>query len=93
MPSSVELTIVTEAPVAFYSGMLPGAVSKLYTDNDITIHLKPLAKWCNAEYVEKRVTKIIGNENRIALEDGSKIDYDLLVVNVGSRTRGSTNGV
>lgn len=71
MPSSVDLTIVTEAPVAFYSGMLPGAVSKLYVDNDITLHLKPLAKWCNAHYIEKRVTKIQGNENKIILADGS----------------------
>ena len=31
----------------------------------------------------------MANENRIQLVDGSSIDYDLLVVNVGSRTKSS----
>lgn len=89
MPNSVKLTLVTDAPTAFYSGMLPGAVCKFYTDNDIIIHLEPLAKWCRADFVHKKVTQIIGNDNRIYLEDGTSIEYDLLVINVGSRTRGS----
>jgi len=53
--------------------MLPGAVSNLYINNDITIHLEPLAIWSNAEYVQKKVISIIGNENLIKLEDGSVI--------------------
>lgn len=52
--------------------------------------MEPLAKWCNAEYIEKAVLKIIGNENKILLEDGSHLNYDLLVINVGSRTKGSS---
>jgi|LauGreDrversion4_2_1035121.scaffolds.fasta_scaffold2560645_1 hypothetical protein len=44
MPDSVKLTLVTESPVSFYSGMLPGTVSckekllkilELYTDEDL----------------------------------------------------------
>jgi len=54
------------------------------------VQLKPLAKWCNADYIEKTVSKINGKENKIILEDGSEISYDLLAVNVGSRTRGSS---
>ena len=53
--------------------MLPGAVSNLYINNDLTIHLEPLAIWSNAEYVLKKVVSIIGNENLIKLEDGSVI--------------------
>jgi len=52
--------------------------------------MAPLAKWCNANYVEQRITKVVGDENRIILEDGSSIDYDVLVLNVGSKTRGTT---
>ena len=28
MPDTAKLTLVTESPVSFYSGMLPGAVSR-----------------------------------------------------------------
>jgi NADH dehydrogenase FAD-containing subunit len=81
--------------MSYYSGMLPGSTSKLYKDEDIQVQLEPLAKWCSAEYVEKRVAKIVGNENKLILEDGSELPYDVLAVNVGSRTRGAnqTKGV
>jgi NADH dehydrogenase FAD-containing subunit len=88
MPDSVKLTLLTDSPRAFYSGMLPGAVCKFYVDNDITLHLGPLATWCRAEYIEKKVIKVVANENRIVVEDGSSIEYDLAIINVGSRTRG-----
>ena len=59
------------------------------------MQLEPLAKWCRAEYVEKRVKQILGKENKLVFEDDSTLDYDVLAVNVGSRTRGAeiTNGV
>mmetsp|Transcript_38648 Transcript_38648/g.27990 ORF Transcript_38648/g.27990 Transcript_38648/m.27990 type:complete len:178 (-) Transcript_38648:958-1491(-) len=83
------LTLVTEAPKSYYSGMLPGAVSGLYSDTDLQVDLEPLAKWCRADYVEKRVAKVVGNENKIVMEDGSELGYDVLVLNVGSKTRGA----
>ncbi len=49
--------------------------------------MEPLAKWCNAEYIEKKVEKIVANQNKIELADGSALEYDILVVNVGSKTR------
>ena len=49
------LTLVNEAPASYYSGMLPGAVSQLYKDKEIQIDMAPLAAWCKADYVEKRV--------------------------------------
>lgn len=33
------------------------------------------------------MARIIGNENKLELEDGSTVDYDVLAVNVGSRTK------
>ena len=53
--------------------------------------MAPLASWCNAEYVEKRVKKIHANENRLEMEDGSSISYDILALNVGSKTRDTQN--
>jgi len=46
-----------------------------------------LAKWCHADYVEKSVVKIEGDKNRLILEDGSTMEYDVLALNVGSRTK------
>jgi hypothetical protein len=35
----IKMTLVTESAVSYYSGMLPGTVSKLYTDEDLKVHL------------------------------------------------------
>lgn len=83
----ISITLVNEGKVSYYSGMLPGSVSQLYTDEDIMVHLPPLAAWSQAEYIEKKVEEIKGAENKIRCSDGSWVEYDVLVINVGSRTR------
>ena len=87
----IKVTLVTESATSFYSGMLPGTVSKLYSDEDLKIHLEPLAQWCNADYIEQRVVKIAGEENKIYLQNGETIEYDVLAVNVGSKTKNAGN--
>lgn len=49
--------------------------------------MEPLATWCKADYVQKRVKRVVANENRLEMEDGSSLDYDILALNVGSKTR------
>jgi selenide, water dikinase len=71
--------------------MLPGCVSELYKTEDLSILLFPLATWCNADFVQQRVTKIEGASNKIILEDGSTLDYDFLAINIGSKTRDTNN--
>ena len=51
--------------------------------------MAPLAAWCKADYIEKRVKKVVANENRVELEDGTSVEYDVLALNVGSKTRGA----
>lgn len=91
LPGSAKLTLINEAPRSYYSGMLPGTVAKLYTNEDLQISLAPLAAWCKADYIEKRVKKIQAAENKVHLDDGSVVEYDILVINVGSKTAGSFN--
>mgnify|MGYP001580299268 CR=1 FL=1 len=35
--------------------------------------------------------QIIANENKIVLDDGTTMNYDVLAVNVGSRTKGASS--
>jgi NADH dehydrogenase FAD-containing subunit len=53
------------------------------------VHLEPLANWCKADYIEKRVNHIDAKSNTVIFEDGTNVKYDALGVNVGSRTRGA----
>ena len=87
LPPSTKLTLVSETSTAYYSGMLPGSAAGLYKNEQIQVHLKPLATYCNADFIEKRVAKVSGNENKLYFEDGETLDYDVLCLNVGSKTR------
>lgn len=51
--------------------------------------MEPLAAWCKADYIQKKVKKIVGNSNKLILEDDTTVEYDVLAINVGSRTRGA----
>ena len=90
-----EMTLVSESSTSYYSGMLPGSVSGLYTEKDLQIELEPLAIWSGANFIESRVKSISGNDNLIELENGNKEHYDVLVVNIGSKTKDTldTKGV
>jgi NADH dehydrogenase FAD-containing subunit len=51
--------------------------------------MEPLAKWCKADFIQATVKAIHANDNKILLEDGTTVEYDVLALNVGSRTRGA----
>ena len=85
------MTFISESDTSYYSGMLPGAVSKLYSNSDIMLNLPGLAKWCDAEWIQQRVIKVEGNKNQVHLEDGRVVDYDILALNVGSKTKDTGN--
>ena len=59
-PNLIKLTIVSERDISFYSGMLPGTVAQLYSEDDLIIPLRPLATWCEADFILERVKKIQG---------------------------------
>ena len=53
--------------------------------------LEPLARWCNADFVQKRVKQVKASQNKLIFEDDTELEYDVLSLNVGSKTRGSMN--
>lgn len=63
---------------------------ELYNDETLQVILEPLAKWCKADYIEKSVTSINAKENKVILADGQVVEYDVLALNLGSRTKGTT---
>jgi len=53
--------------------------------------MEPVARYTKTEAVIKRVYKIIANENCLEFFNGEKLYYDILCINVGSRTRDAWN--
>jgi NADH dehydrogenase FAD-containing subunit len=41
-----KVTLISEKEYSFYSGMLPGAIAGLYTDEELKVNLETAAIWC-----------------------------------------------
>lgn len=87
LPAGSELTMVSETDRSYYSGMLPGSTSNIYDPLEIQVELRPVAKFCKSKFIEARVAKICANENKLELENGDIVEYDVLGINIGSKTR------
>lgn len=67
----------------------------LYEPRDITVEMDPVCHFTDTEFIQQRVKNVNASENHLILENGDRVDYDVLALNVGSRTRDgfSTPGV
>ena len=66
-----------------------GCIAKQYQVQEIQVDLRKLAIKCGAEFIKQRAVKVEPRYNKIILEDGTEVKYDILSINVGSRTLGT----
>ncbi len=79
-----DLTVISVSKLAPYSGMLPGWMAGHYSWEDICIDFARLSRAAGARFIEARITGIDLVTRQVQLQDGQRIDYDFLSLNVGS---------
>lgn len=87
-PRDWHVTLVDKASFASYSGMVPGCISNLYEKTDVQILLQPLAEWASVDFLKENVINIDPEDQRVFLESGAILDYDVLSVDIGSKSKG-----
>jgi pyridine nucleotide-disulfide oxidoreductase family protein len=86
----IRVTLVTPYRTQIYSGMLPGWVAGHYRFDECGIPLDKLAVAAGAALLCTHVRSIDANAKRVHLRGGDAIDYDFLVVDIGSAIRTDT---
>ncbi len=77
-----------------YSGMAPGFVAGLYSEDDLAFELPALARRAGAELVLGWAAAVDPEARRVELADGRSLPYDLVSFDVGSAAAGAdTPGV
>ena len=79
----VRVTLVSDAALTPYSGMLPGFVAGHYTEEECHIDLLPLAKFANARFIEARACGIDRDQRLLHLEGRPSLRYDVLSIDIG----------
>lgn len=85
----VRIVVISAWDFTYYSAMYPGVISGQYTEDDIRIDARMLCYACNAEFVLATATEVDPKAQTVTLEDGRVFSYDILSINVGSRTLGT----
>jgi selenide,water dikinase len=88
---ALDLTLVSLGELHHYSGMVPGYLSGIYDEDDLSVPLPPLAERAGGRFVRARVTAIDPASRRLALERGETSEalrYDLVSFDVGSLAAG-----
>lgn len=80
----VEVVLVSPHADTPYSGMLPGLVAGLYRRTEAYIALAPLARLPRARFVIGRVALFAPAASAVVLEDGERLEYDVLSLDIGS---------
>ena len=88
-PKKSRITVVVDVPLAVYSGMVPGFVSGQYSKDEIVIDVFRLSQRANARLIIGRVVQIDPNGQKIFLENGETIPYDVASFDIGSTVAGT----
>ncbi|HBF61913.1 MAG TPA: bifunctional NADH dehydrogenase FAD-containing subunit/selenide, water dikinase SelD, partial [Gammaproteobacteria bacterium] len=81
----VRVTLISEQPMAAYSGMLPGCVAGQYTESDMHIRLLPLCTQSGARFIQGSVCGLDLPQQTIHLNGRPPLHFDVLSLNCGAQ--------
>lgn len=76
--------LVSASRYTAYSGMLPGVISGHYTAEQSHIDLESLANESKCTFVRATLSGVDTEANELILENGNRLQYDILSINTGS---------
>ena len=94
--TGLQVTLISNCAQQYYSGMLPGWMNGIYSTHQCQIDLAQLCYKAGARFVLGHVTHIDTKAQRVCLQDQLGVEYGLVSLALGSRTKAnliSTNSV
>ncbi len=88
-PDGLGVTLVSASPRHHYSGMAPGFIAGTYRESEISFDLPALCRRAGATFLEGVAVSIHPGRQFVLLRDRSRLYYDLVSFNLGSRTAGA----
>src|SRR5690606_1597688 len=92
IPDSVQVSLVSDHPYLYYSGMVPEYLGGVYDENQIRLDLESLCERHGIGWELGRVVSVDTKRMEVALSDGRTLGADVLAFDVGSQTPGVSAG-
>ncbi len=81
-----DITLVSDYKRQYYSGMLPGFLEGIYTEEKISFDIPALCQKAGVRFVHEKILEIDG-ASKIVHTSSQELCYDFLSMNLGSRSR------
>ena len=78
------VTVIGPSEHHYYSGMGPGMLSEIYRPEEIRFATRHVVEKQGGRFILDTVVKIDAGNNRLTLESGQRVAYDVLSCNAGS---------
>ncbi|WP_420456995.1 NAD(P)/FAD-dependent oxidoreductase [Rubrivirga sp.] len=82
------VTLVSDQPELWYSGMTPEWLGGVYTRADVTVPLGPICERQGVRFVQARAVALDRDAREVALDDGRRVGYDLVAFDIGALNPG-----
>ncbi len=89
--ASVQVTLVSDHPYLYYSGMVPEYIGGVYREEEVRLDLISLCDRYGIEWVHGRATALDVRRNEVTLDDGRVVAGDVIAFDVGSMTPGTND--
>ncbi|NLM06887.1 MAG: FAD-dependent oxidoreductase [Tissierellia bacterium] len=84
--ADLEITLITNFGRQYYSGMLPGFIEGIYTEDKISFDVEELCREAGVTYVNDKIKEVDG-ERQLVITEEAKYPYDFLSMNLGLASR------
>jgi NADH dehydrogenase FAD-containing subunit len=89
--SSVQVTLVSDHPYLYYSGMVPEYLGGVYREDEVRLDLVSLCDRYGIEWIHGRASGLDVRRNEVTLGDGRVVAGDVIAFDVGSMTPGTND--
>ncbi len=79
------ITVISDSPKFHFVPSNPWVAVSWRTRNDIEVEIAPALKRKGIESIIQRAKRVHPDANQVELEDGTKVDYDYLVIATGPK--------
>ena len=76
-PADVELVMVSGESTTWYSGAIPASIAGLYSRAHAQVEVERVAVWAGWRFIRARMEKVVADENKVILDTGEELQYDL----------------
>ena len=78
------VTLVSDRPELWYSGMTPEWLGGVYRERDVTVPLAPICDAAGVRFVQARAVGLDRRARAVRLADGPSVEYDLVAFDIGA---------